>query len=777
MSDTAKVGHPKGLYLLFTVEMWERLSYYGMRALLVLYMVSATTDKNPGFGFDPGDATKIYGWYTGLVYATPLLGGYLSDRFLGQRKAIYIGGVLMMIGHFLMAVPGLPAFYAALLFLIIGNGFFKPNISTMVGGLYDEKDPRRDGAFTIFYMGINLGAVLSPLVCGTLGEKVSYHWGFGSAGIGMLIGLLTFWWGEKRFLPDNVGVKPAPVTKETGPVAKEPLTRTEIDRLAVILVLCVFVMFFWAAFEQAGGLMNLYTKEKVDRMVGGWEVPATWFQSVNPAIIFIFAIPFSMLWTALGRRGIDPPTPVKMGFGLILLSFGFVFMMHASNEADAGMSGRAALFWVIGAYFWHTMGELCLSPIGLSMVTKLAPARMVSLMMGVWFGSNFVANLAAGYIGAYSEKLGEFELFSFIVMGTAGAGMILFLMSRPLVRLMHLDSEGDAWGMGPILGVVALSTGVLIGYPMLLKSERQEEAFKCAAEQREAKANLWRIYDAQYTYRGETVGEGDAAKERGTFAPTLDALGFSPKSDDIDFTQREIVSALNSIYGKQRELWTKSSENVAERRYETDLEKLYPKADRDHLAYTMKMTGDGTTFNVVAIRKDGEPKGFDGRDLAGDKWTLNDKGHVYSPTTIRYRYRLIVGEDKAFVAEARRLSGTGGLEGDTFTLDESRNLRNITGGCANHKAPPPEKVAVEQAIDAANEATEDAKEVVEDAKEAVEGAVEGAADAAADAAKAVEGAAEAATDAAKEVAGDVEDAAKEATDGAKDAAPESGSTK
>ncbi|MFZ5471175.1 MAG: peptide MFS transporter [Myxococcota bacterium] len=434
----ASKGHPKGLYLLFTTEMWERMSYYGMRALLVLYMV----DKSRGgFGWDEKWALQIYGLYTGLVYLTPLAGGFIADRFLGQRNSVVIGGTLMMIGHFLMAVPGVVAFYAALAFLIAGNGMFKPNISTMVGGLYDQGDPRRDGAFTIFYMGINLGAFFSPLICGTLGEKLGWHWGFGSAGVGMGLGLIAFLVGHKRLLGD-VGL--SPVKKDTAKAAHTPaapLTRQELERIAVIIILSIFVVFFWAAFEQAGGLMNLYTDQKVDRVVLGWEVPTTWFQSVNPALIFILAPLFSMLWTGLGRRQKDPPTAVKMAFGLLLLSFGFVLMLGATQQSST--EGKAALTWVVGAYFFHTLGELCLSPIGLSMVTKLAPQRMASLMMGVWFLSSAVANYLAGWIGGFSKTLGEFQLFGAIVGATAVAGVLLLVVSKPLRRMTHGADENN----------------------------------------------------------------------------------------------------------------------------------------------------------------------------------------------------------------------------------------------------------------------------------------------------------------------------------------------
>ena len=437
VASTKRKGHPPGLYLLFTTEMWERMSYYGMRALLVLYMVDKTRG---GFGWDEKWALQIYGLYTGLVYLTPLAGGFIADRWIGQRKAVTIGGILMMLGHFLMAVPGEIAFYAALLLLILGNGMFKPNISTMVGGLYEPGDPRRDGAFTIFYMGINLGAFMSPLVCGTLGEKYGWHWGFGAAGVGMGLGLLAYLWGQNKYLGD-VGLAPAQRQAMTGEIERTPtrLTKEEKDRIAVILILSLFVIFFWAAFEQAGGLMNLYTDQKVDRHVFGWEVPTTWFQAVNPAIIVMFGPVFAALWVWLGRHKKDPPTPMKMGIGLLLLSFGFVLMMAASKQSEA--VGKAGLYWVIGAYFFHTIGELCLSPVGLSMVTKLAPARYASLLMGVWFLSSAVANYVAGYIGGFSKQLGEFQLFTAIAVTTSIAGVLLLVLARKLKAMMHGAEE------------------------------------------------------------------------------------------------------------------------------------------------------------------------------------------------------------------------------------------------------------------------------------------------------------------------------------------------
>jgi len=446
VTEVVKKGHPKGLYLLFATEMWERMSYYGMRALLVLYMTGAA--DHGGFHWSRATALKIYGTYTALVYLTPLAGGYIADRYLGQRRAVVLGGFLMMIGHFLMAVPGEVAFFAALTFLIVGNGFFKPNISTMVGGLYPPGDARRDGAFTIFYMGINLGAFLSPLVCGTLGEKLGWHWGFGSAGVGMGLGLLTFLALNKRLLGD-VGLAPAPRgAQKLGPPGEgdyrapgevqtetAKLTHVERDRLGVIFALAFFNIFFWAAFEQAGGLMTLYTDTKVDRHLFGMVVPTTWFQSINPMFIVLLGPLFSMLWVRLAKARREPSTPAKLGIGLLLLSFGFVLMLGASRQTADG--GQAAMFWVVGAYFFHTVGELCLSPVGLSAVSKLAPARFASLMMGVWLLSSFVANYLAGLIGGYSEHLGEFTLFATIVGVTAAAGAVLIALSPVITKKMH----------------------------------------------------------------------------------------------------------------------------------------------------------------------------------------------------------------------------------------------------------------------------------------------------------------------------------------------------
>jgi len=308
------LGHPKGLYLLFATEMWERVSYYGMRALLVLSLVAGVETANPGFGWTQSEALKLYGLFTGFVYFTPMIGGWLADNYLGQRKSVIIGGLVMAAGQFTLAsaIPGnLQLFYFGLFLLVIGNGFFKANISTMVGDLYEEGDARRDGAFTIFYMGINSGALIAPFVCSTLGENPDYGWRYGymAAGIGMILSVIIQLALSNRYLADIGKVPAARRALAQAGGKKAPLTPDEVDRLRVIFMLFVFIVLFWAAFEQAGGLMNLYASEKTDRMIGSFEVPAGWFQSVNPLFIVLLGPLFSMMWSGLARRQRDSAQP------------------------------------------------------------------------------------------------------------------------------------------------------------------------------------------------------------------------------------------------------------------------------------------------------------------------------------------------------------------------------------------------------------------------------------------------------------------------------------
>jgi POT family proton-dependent oligopeptide transporter len=353
---------------------------------------------------------------------------------------VIIGGLVMAAGQFTLAssIPGnLSVFYAGLVLLVIGNGFFKPNISTMVGDLYAEGDARRDGAFTIFYMGINAGAFLAPLVCSTLGENPANGWraGYFAAGVGMLLSVVIQLLLARRYLGD-VGTTPAAhVALARAGGKKEPLTREEVDRLRVIFMLFVFVVLFWAAFEQAGGLMNLYAAEKTDRMVGAFEVPAGWFQSLNPLFIVTLAPLFSAMWIRLGASGRNPATPRKMVFGLALTGVGFLAMIAAVYDQAA--HGTASMWWLVIAYFFHTTGELCISPVGLSMVTKLAPLRLASLMMGVWFLINFVANWLAGIIGSYAESLGELAIFGGLAGALFAFALVLWTLSAMLVRWMH----------------------------------------------------------------------------------------------------------------------------------------------------------------------------------------------------------------------------------------------------------------------------------------------------------------------------------------------------
>jgi len=466
--------HPRGLYVLFFTEMWERFSYYGMRAILALYMIKALI-------YDTAFTSSIYGYYTGLVYLTPLLGGYIADKYWGNRRSIIVGAIMMAIGQFALAFsgflytpgndPSTPlssfifnpqqlAFIFGLFVLIIGNGFFKPNISTMVGSLYPEGAKRRDSAFTIFYMGINLGALLAPFVAGGLGDTgdpSDFKYGFLAAGVGMLLGLIQFYIGKNKYLvtPDGKPVGMPPERKSKSDEHKDkhpPLTKVEKERIAVIFILAFFVIFFWAAFEQAGVSLTFFADGMTDRVVGfldNWEIPASWFQSINPIAIVIFAPMFAAIWTKLGNKGREPSSPLKMAIGLFLLSLGFILLIPAAAQVDAG--AKVSPLWLVGAYTLHTFGELSLSPIGLSMVTKLSPVRFGSLLMGTWFLANAAANWLAGQISTlypdptkteYASLFGfvidDFTAFFtiFIVMSLS-ASILLFVIYKWLMKMMH----------------------------------------------------------------------------------------------------------------------------------------------------------------------------------------------------------------------------------------------------------------------------------------------------------------------------------------------------
>jgi len=467
MSQFINKNNPHSLTTLFFTEMWERFSYYGMRALLVLYLVNSQN-------YSESDALHIYAVYTGLVYLTPLIGGYLADRFLGSQKAIFIGGLTMMIGHFLMAFPNF--LYLAIGMLIIGNGYFKPNISSLLGRLYKPDDVRRDSGFSIFYVGINLGAFLAPLIVGYVGETINWHYGFAIAGFGMLAGLIQFYIGQNKIIKEDISsqskkLNPADwgiitlvslinlplilvilelnqiindfffeilailiiliffyfITKKKQLLA----VKKDIKRIAYIGILSIFVIFFWMGFEQAGGSLTLFANNSVDRNFLGFVIPASFFQSINPLIIILIGPMIANFWLSVDRSKNKINTSQKMGLGLLLLASGFFLIMLVNNSSETSIS----LWWLVGVYFLHTMGELCLSPIGLSMVSKVSPKKIASLMMGFWFLSSAVANFTAGKLPAILES-NNLDLFTFLSVSSLLAGLVLIFISSFMEKLI-----------------------------------------------------------------------------------------------------------------------------------------------------------------------------------------------------------------------------------------------------------------------------------------------------------------------------------------------------
>ncbi|WP_103864022.1 peptide MFS transporter [Aquimarina sp. I32.4] len=400
-------GHPIGLFVLFFTEMWERFSYYGMRGLLVLYIATSATANDPGLGWTTKEALWLYGWYTMLVYVMSIPGGIIADKWLGQKKTVMLGGLLLCLGHGILAIPTSTAFFGGLALVILGVGCLKPNISTMVGGLYKEGDIRRDKGFTLFYIGINLGAFLAGIIVGIVAAKYGWHLGFGLAGIGMVLGQIVYMWGQKYLVGvgDFIGAKES-VNKEA---AKKPLTKIEKDRVIVLLISFLIVIVFWGAFEQAGGLMNLYTDVKVNRVTGfggpEWlqEIPAAVFQSLNAGYIIIFGTVIAGFWIWWRKKGKESSSLFKMAIGTIIMGLGFIFMMFASKEAATENFGKAAMFWIFMAYLFHTIGELCASPVALSFITKLAPVKYASIMMGIYFACTGFGNKLAGAIGESSQ--------------------------------------------------------------------------------------------------------------------------------------------------------------------------------------------------------------------------------------------------------------------------------------------------------------------------------------------------------------------------------------
>ncbi len=482
--NTEKKGHPAGLYLVFFTGMWERFSYYAMRGILVLYLTA--TWLNGGLGYEKGFSTIVYGLATGLCYFTPLFGGWLSDRYWGQRKSIVVGGFIMVLAQFLLFAPelfttiapnltpeqiehnefiGRVGLFSGLFLLIIGNGFFKPNISSIVGDLYEPGDKRLDSAFSIFYMGINLGAVIAPLIVGLLSDNVfattyvdakgvtqithGYRYGFLAASVGVLIGQLLFVFLSNKYL-GNIGIAPkgaAKVAETSVEEVKTPLTRQEKERIAVIFIFFFFAVFFFAGMEQAGASFNLYANEYMDRTVFGHEIPTPWLQMINPFFVIILAPVFAYFWNT--RLGQALNTPLKMGLALIILGVGFWFMLVAGFQRGATWGGglsiidnpdgmvKASIIWMILTYFLHTIGELSLSVVGLSIVTKLSPARFASLFMGVWIMAAAFANMLAGLISSYVVKVGASTVFASISFIEILLGILMVSLNKVIERMMH----------------------------------------------------------------------------------------------------------------------------------------------------------------------------------------------------------------------------------------------------------------------------------------------------------------------------------------------------
>jgi len=438
-------GHPVGLYILFFTEMWERFSYYGMRAILVLYLVAKTSENNAGLGWSNGEALALYGWYTMLVYVASIPGGWIADKFLGQKKSVLIGGILLVFGHSILAIEQMWAFYSGLGFIIAGVGMLKPNISTMVGGLYKQGDIRRDKGFTIFYIGINVGAFLSSLIVGTVGEVYGWHYGFGLAGIGMALGLIQYVYGQKylKHVGNFLGTSENKADKEA---MKKPLTKTEKDRLVVLFISFVLVIVFWGAFEQAGGLMNIYASEKTNRLLSfslpfiGNEVPASWFQSLNAMFIIFLGTSVAGYWAKRKLKGKLSTGLFKMILGLIIMGIGFFFMSAAAGEYNS--DGSSAMYWLVLAYLFHTVGELCISPVALSYITKLAPLKYASLMMGIYFAMTGLGNKVAGLLGESASNFGEFAVFTGIALFCIVFGALVMLLRKKLEALTH-GAEDD----------------------------------------------------------------------------------------------------------------------------------------------------------------------------------------------------------------------------------------------------------------------------------------------------------------------------------------------
>jgi POT family proton-dependent oligopeptide transporter len=426
-------GHPRGLVTLFFTEMWERFSYYGMRALLTLYMVGSV--MQPGLGFPDAKATHIYGLYTMMVYLMGVPGGWIADRFLGHQRAVLIGGIIIAAGHFTMAVTGIPFFYTGLLLIVIGTGLLKPNVSTIVGTLYTRDDPRRDAGFSIFYMGINLGAFIAPLVTGWLGQKINWHIGFAAAGVGMVIGLIQYAYGRKYLVAASEAETPQTVAVESVAAVpqKSSFSREDWGRITAALILTAFALIFWAGFEQAGSSLTLFADRATRLTVLGFTYPSSWFQSVEPLFVIIFSPIFAWIWLTMGRR--EPSSPAKFTMGLFFLSLSFLLIVPAAKYFESH-GQRVSPMWLVGLYFLQMAGELCLSPVGLSMVTKLSPPRIVGLMMGFWFFATAMGNYVAGWVAGLVGHRSYSEVFMIAFVTAAVVTLVLAIMIPIIKKLM-----------------------------------------------------------------------------------------------------------------------------------------------------------------------------------------------------------------------------------------------------------------------------------------------------------------------------------------------------
>jgi POT family proton-dependent oligopeptide transporter len=426
-------GHPRGLATLFFTEMWERFSYYGMRALLVLYMTGSV--MQPGLGFPDAKATQIYGLYTMLVYLMGVPGGYIADRFLGHYRAVLVGGIIIACGHFTMAIQGIPFFYTGLGLIIMGTGLLKPNVSTIVGTLYTRDDPRRDAGFSLFYMGINLGAFIAPLVTGWLGQKINWHIGFAAAGVGMVLGLIQYVYGQKYLVAVSGPEKKSTATGQPAAVPSGSFTSQEWGRITAALILTLFALIFWAGFEQAGSSLTLFADRATRLTILGFTYPSSWFQSVEPLFVIIFSPIFAWIWLSMSKRGKEPSSPAKFTFGLFFLSLSFLLVVPAAKFYQTH-SARVSPMWLIGLYFLQMLGELCLSPVGLSMVTKLSPARIVGFMMGFWFFATAMGNYVAGWVAGLVGHRSYSEVFMIAFVTAAVVTLILAIMIPIIKRWM-----------------------------------------------------------------------------------------------------------------------------------------------------------------------------------------------------------------------------------------------------------------------------------------------------------------------------------------------------